>query len=168
MQVMASARLGNIELRSRLSCQYQGKLYRYSENESIQSVPYICVIINCQDPSCHYCLPLMFLIRWPPPANSRGSTVRYPRSLSDRSRRGGGLCSSITSTISSSLSAGDLVLVLVSSTTIVSLLLALRGGLLTSRISLLVTLALLGLRESRRTISSLSTISPPPARLKHV
>ena len=69
---------------------------------------------------------LTFLSGLFPPPNASGSTVLYPlsRRLSLRTRRGG-LCSSITSTISSSLAGG----LLVSSTMTVSLRVSLRGGL---------------------------------------
>ena len=90
----------------------------------------LCRIVHTASqlsPSCRIHRPyrrLTFLSGLFPPPNASGSTVLYPlsRRLSLRTRRGG-LCSSITSTISSSLGAG----LLVSSRMTVSLRVSLRG-----------------------------------------
>ena len=78
---------------------------------------------------------LTFLMGLPPPPNSAGSTVLYPPLSRLLLCLLGGLCSSMTSTISSSGCVGALDRLVVSSTTILSLRL-LSGGLLTSATSL--------------------------------
>lgn len=124
---------------------------------------------------------LTFRIGLPPPPNSAGSTVRNPLDRLLALLGGGlGLCSSITSTISSMGSSGSgsggLLTRRVSSTTTLSLCRrgGLRGGLRDLVISIVsLRLRLLrGLLERCRTISS-STTSPPrfpgnPPMLKHV
>lgn len=127
-------------------------------------------------PTMSYLL-LTFLKGLLPPPNASGSTVRYPLCLRLPPDRLGGLCSSITSTISSSRSTGGR---LVSSSMTVSLLtsLSLRGGLLRGGLRCLVSTSLRdrlletvrrGDRDRRRTTTSSSTgAEAPPPMLKHV
>jgi hypothetical protein len=127
-------------------------------------------------PAMSYLL-LTFLKGLLPPPNASGSTGRYPLCLRLPPDRLGGLCSSITSTISSSRSTGAL---LVSSNTTVSLLtsLSLRGGLLRGGLRCLVSIISLtdrlletvrrGDRDRRRTTTSSSPEAEAPPMLKAV
>ncbi len=132
-------------------------------------------------PAMSYLL-LTFLKGLLPPPNASGSTVRYPLCLRLPPDRLGGLCSSITSTISSPCSTGGL---LVSSNMTVSLLTSLslrggllRGGLLRGGLRCLVSIISLtdwlletvrrGDRDRRRTTTSSSPEAEAPPMLKAV